>query len=420
MSSPCAAAWLRQELPPSSRWGQLCSEELSSHQPPADLPATSSAAEVVAATFHGFTRSLQLLGAAAASWCQGMPPLRLQPGIMRAVGSMLTAAVDGRCPCLQRLQQLLVQVLQSIVDLLLAWQVHTRQQEAASRYMLQRLLCRWCAHGRPGLERLWQVLSCGPAGSGAADSVGPQLGAAAAQLLGHMLQLGGLVDSWPPGATVPARLVSSLSSQLRSDVRRAARAAAADITTGTSHSCSQRPAAAAAQAVASCCLSLARSEPSMQLALLNSVQLVEAARAMLGQPDLMPTGLTLLGVLAGSDPEAQLLLAEQPALVQALVGLLQQAAVEQDREQPAAAAPADTLAAQTAQLLTRVAQSGAEAQLALARVPAVSVALGRLLSSEEEQVANDAAETLAALQQGGGEAERLVREAVRSVMLALR
>jgi hypothetical protein len=41
------------------------------------------------------------------------------------------------------------------------------------------------------------------------------------------------------------------------------------------------------------------------------------------------------------------------------------------------------------------------AQRALARAPAVSIALGRLLSSEEEQVANDTAETLAALQQGG-------------------
>jgi hypothetical protein len=232
-----------------------------------------------------------------------------------------------------------------------------------------------------------------------------------------MLDLGDLVDPWPAAAAVPARLVSNLSHLLRSSVRQVASAAGGDAGSGPS---GRSPAAAAAQAVASCCLCLARGDASMQLVLLNSVQLVEAACGMLGQRGLAPAGLELLRALTRSNPEAQLLLVEQPTLVRALVGLLQAAAAAQEhRQEQAAATAANGHAIQASQLFRALAQGSANVQLALARTPAVVVALARLLGSEEGGVANDVAETLAGLQRGGGEVEQLVREALRSVSLAL-
>jgi hypothetical protein len=71
------------------------------------------------------------------------------------------------------------------------------------------------------------------------------------------------------------------------------------------------------------------------------------------------------------------------------------------------------------QVLRTLVLGNAAAQLALALLPGAAAALVALLGHEEGEVANKAAETLAALQHDSEEARGLVRAAGRGVELRL-
>jgi hypothetical protein len=94
-------------------------------------------------------------------------------------------------------------------------------------------------------------------------------------------------------------------------------------------------------------------------------------------------------------------------LLQGLAGLLQQ------REESA-------VVLQVVVLVRMVVLGNDAAQLAVARVPGMCAALVQLLSCEEVEVADEAAETLAALQHDSSEAQQLVLAASKRVPLRLR
>ena len=143
----------------------------------------------------------------------------------------------------------------------------------------------------------------------------------------------------------------------------------------------------------------------MQLAVLENVHVLPAISGMLTQPMLATTGLQLLNALAHSQPDAQDLAVGQPGLLQSLVGLLGTGEEGQ--------------VVLVLQLLRTLVLGNAATQLVLARLPGAAAALVALLGSQEGEVANEAAETLAALQHDSNEARALVRAAARGVRMAL-
>jgi FtsZ-interacting cell division protein YlmF len=92
---------------------------------------------------------------------------------------------------------------------------------------------------------------------------------------------------------------------------------------------------ASAAADASRCLqALVKGDSTLQVALLENVHCLPALAAMLGQSQAAAAALALLQVLAssGTPDVQQLLVAEQPAVLQALLGMLQQDGQQQQED----------------------------------------------------------------------------------------
>jgi hypothetical protein len=253
---------------------------------------------------------------------------------------------------------------------------------------------------------LWGLLGCGsqalgppPGGCGTC----PALLEACVLVLGPLLGLG-LLHYVPSGAAVPAQLLANLGRLLRCGVQRLLGQPAATADGLLCSCCWRRKALELVQSVCSC---LAALDADSQLAALETVHVLPAICALLGRAQAPEVGLELLALLASPQPDAQQLVLEQPGLLEGLVAQLR--------------LPLDGGTARSCcELLRLLVQDNAGMQLEVARSGSgAAAALAQLLGSEDSDVANEAAETLAVLQRGGGEAERLVREAGRGVALVL-
>jgi hypothetical protein len=234
--------------------------------------------------------------------------------------------------------------------------------------------------GDEGMQRLWGLLCSG----GSMGPAGLQIGVAAAEVLALMEALG--LTAIPEGtSTTAARTVAGFARLLGRAAKQCGQAQAAGGSgarvgreAGEGSSCSTTG------FVARVLASLARGDGAMQLAVLENVHVLPAISGMLTQPMLAATGLQLLQALAHSQPDAQDLAVGQPGLLQSLVGLLGTGEEGQ--------------VVLVLQLLRTLVLGNAATQLVLARLPGAAAALVALLGSQEGEVANEAAETLAALQ----------------------
>jgi hypothetical protein len=325
-----------------------------------------------------------------------------------------------------------------------------RQQAAACQVAWQRNLLQallgiraavlergdWIRHGvfirleDSGLQRLWGLLYGISATTTAAEL---QVDATAAQVLALMVGLGITAIPAAGVACAASRTVVGLARLLKHLLANQQQAPAAALAPAAGSSSpapgasistaaaeqQQRQQADAAEGdsgspapacttgfVVSCLAALVQSNQLLQLAALENVHTLPAASSMLAQLHLQGAGLQLLQALASSLPAAQALVVGWAGLLAALVRLLGPAG--------------DTLQRVAAlQVLRTLVLGNAAAQLALAQLPGAAAALVALLGGEEGEVANEAAETLAALQHDSEEARGLVQAAGRRVELRL-
>jgi hypothetical protein len=257
-----------------------------------------------------------------------------------------------------------------------------------------------------GMHRLWCLLGAGGDHLTAMD-------AAAARVLALLL-----ANGWfeaPAAEAIPAQAMNALARML-SDTAAAEQQQQQQQEDGDAGAATG-PAASAApvQDIVACLGAAVGNRPQLQMLLLGLAAVPPAISTMLGQPRMVRDALRLLqAVASGSAPGVQRLAVSQPAVLQGLLLLLQQVQQCEDMSLP--------LQAQTQQvllLLRTLVLGNGSAQLAVARVPAMCAALVQLLSCGEDGVGSEAAETLAALQHDSSEAQALVREASRAVVMVL-
>jgi hypothetical protein len=145
----------------------------------------------------------------------------------------------------------------------------------------------------------------------------------------------------------------------------------------------------------------------VQLVVLENVHVLPAVTAMLVSAHTAPAALQLLQVLVSSRREVQQLVVGQPGLLQGLLAWIKgegrdAAAVQQVLRQ-----------------LRLLVQGNRSGQLALAQVPGACAALLETLGSGDAEVGNEAAETLAVLQQGNAAVQALVKQVAQRVSLQL-
>jgi hypothetical protein len=373
-------------------------------------PQAQAAALAAQAAHAALRRGLQLgagfwqpgggLEAGALSQLCHLVPHALLEALLAPGGEQGAGPPPGR----QQLAEEASLALQSLAALLGECLAQQREQQHAGGGLHPERLS---ALGSAGTAAcLWALLS-----RAEDEAAGPPgLLAVAAECLGLMLMLRLPAGLAPQEAGAAAGLAGTLCRLLgqqvppgqeqgreREQEQAAARAAP------------QQP---TALATAACLQHLAEQLPKEQrLGILRRPGLLPAARSMLAQPGMAAAGLQLLQALASSEPEAQALAAGQPGLLQGLVGLLPLG--------PAAGDEARQTRVAALQVLRMLVQGSAAAQLAVARLPGAAAALVALLGGEEGEVANEAAETLAALQHDSEEARALLREAGRGVGLGL-
>lgn len=153
-----------------------------------------------------------------------------------------------------------------------------------------------------------------------------------------------------------------------------------------------------------------------QLCLLDSMTLQHSMPALLHQHEIAALCLALLELLVQpSLPHQEAMRRNGGAAVQALIRLQgppgRQSMYSQGRHKP--------MQVVVLELLRGLVVDNEESQQWLAEVPGAITAMVQLLGSEDSDVGNVAAETLAVLQQGGPAVRVAVRQAGRGVVLEL-
>jgi hypothetical protein len=250
-----------------------------------------------------------------------------------------------------------------------------------------------------GWWALWGLLGSGSQVLGP-TAASAELLEAAVRVLGLLLEMR-LLQHVPSGCEVPAQLLATLARLLRDASPRLEPPESC-----ICGSCRDCRALEVVNGAVRCLRALASRDPDLRLAALENVLVLPFVTSLLGDLALPELALDLLEALACGQPEAQQLAIAQPGLLQGLAAVLRGG----DR----------AAVVRVARVLRLVTQDNACTQQAVVNDAdsGVVAALVELLGARSE-LANEAAEVLAVLQQGGAEAREAVRAAARGLTVEL-
>jgi hypothetical protein len=374
VTSAALLQYLRQQRKVCGKWIDLCTRD------GVTLAGGRAALQAISAVYKLLALALQAhQGNLAASNCAAMVPY----GVM---GMLLCWNIPESIA--SRLHSEVADAVSAAAQLVRVCKQHG---EGNKGFVLMSLQGGVYGRQNEAMEGLWKVL-----GAGAAIDSTQQLDAAYVQLLAALLDVRAV--SVPSG--LAALTVSKLCRMLAAWLERVP---------GQSQAQQQEVDGSKAAidvvcSIAACLGAVAGGSSSMQLTLLENVHVLPALSAMLRVSHLEGAAMKLLSQLATSiDRQGQGLVTRQQGLLAGLMPLLGHG----------------VLRCKVVVLLRTLVLANGAAQLAVARVPGMCAGLVQLLGCEEGEVADEAAEMLAALQHDSSEAQALVREAGRGMVMVL-